>query len=101
MCVRVCVCVCVSACVHFGNDRQEYEQHSQVCIHFLAGVCDRGERCAAVHPEGSQGWALLAQRWGVNFHSFDYAALSYLCKFPSEERDVVLSTLANMDLRCV
>ena len=94
----------------------------QLCLRFAAGICTsqyclsnatmgaawplHGDElvgamgpCPFVHPEHTQGWDLLRERWGLTHHSVDFRALSFLCKHPPEHRELILLELCDANLR--
>lgn len=80
---------------------KEHETTSQVCLHFLAGLCPHGEHCRYIHPVNTAGWDLLYARWEMSYQDFDYAVLNYLSKKPVTQQDEILTLFAEMNLKAV
>jgi hypothetical protein len=81
---------------------REYERNTQICIHFLAGVCaDSVLNCGYVHPTGTAGWNRLLVQWNKSYKDFDYAVLSYLSKLTPHARDQILMEFSSTNLSTV
>eukprot|EP00668_Euglena_longa_P007634 GGOE01009150.1.p1 GENE.GGOE01009150.1~~GGOE01009150.1.p1 ORF type:complete len:470 (-),score=62.68 GGOE01009150.1:1318-2700(-) len=76
---------------------KDHETNSQVCIFFLAGVC-QDPACTYIHPHRSPMWDLLEQRWGCTYKDLDYPVLNYLCKKPPGHREAILQAFADINL---
>eukprot|EP00667_Euglena_gracilis_P002611 EG_transcript_2613 len=76
---------------------REHEATSQVCMNFLADVCDNS-KCLYVHPMGTPGWNLLSEKWGYTYKDFDYPVLNYLAKKPFDQQEAILANYAALSL---
>lgn len=80
---------------------QEHGKSGNLCFYFLAGLCDRAINCGGVHPENTLGWNTLRDRWGVTYRDFDFAALHYLAKQTTSDREDILLLFASRNLGVV
>jgi hypothetical protein len=80
---------------------KEHDTTHQVCLYFLAGLCQKGDRCKWVHPVNTKGWDALRDKWQITYEDLDYTVLNFLSKKTTEEQDDILTSLADMDLRSI
>ena len=79
---------------------KEHDTSPQVCLYFLAGLCEN-HNCPWVHPVNTRGWNALRDNWNVTYKEMDYTVLNFLSKKSVDEQDDILASLAAMDLRSI